>query len=176
VLRVKWNGKSVNRQGFLNFLALLATWRFNIFLRTLPMLTIRPASADDDNTIRRLIRAEGLDPTSLKWQNFKIAEWDGELAGIGQVKQYPGCRELGSLVTLKQYRKHGVASKLIEALETNQPRPLYLVCAGKMESFYRRFGYHTISWFEYPAVLKLKLSFMLPARLFGIRVLVMRKD
>jgi amino-acid N-acetyltransferase len=140
------------------------------------MLTIRPAAATDQPTIQRLIRAARLDPTSLKWQNFLVAEWDGELVGIGQVKPYPGCRELGSLVVLKQYRKNGIASKLIEALEALHPRPMYLLCPGHMEGFYNRFGYVTIGWMQAPPFLKLKTFITLPFKFFGIRVLIMRKD
>lgn len=138
-------------------------------------LHIREAHAEDASMIRRMVRAARLDPTSLDWRHFLIAEVEGHPVGIGQVKEYPGCQEMGSLVTLPAYRGRGVASALIEALEARAGRPLYLLCAARMEPYYQRFDYVTIPWRRAPWFLKLKLLPVLPLRLFGIRVLVMRK-
>lgn len=138
-------------------------------------INIRSATIADEEIIKQMIRKARLDPTSLKWQRFLIAEYENEIVGIGQVKQYPGCEELGSLVTKKAYRGQGIGGKLIAALEELAGRPLYLLCASHNESYYLRFGYETISWWDAPNFLKLKLSPTLLFRLFGIRVLIMRK-
>lgn len=140
------------------------------------MINIRDATEADDRTIKRMIRAARLDPTSLKWQNFLIAELDGQIVGIGQIKQYPGCEELGSLVTLPQYQGQGVATQIMHALEARAGRPLYLLCLDKMQPFYERFGYEVITWGEAPRFLKIKLIPGKIARLIGMRVLIMRKD
>lgn len=139
-------------------------------------ITIRPAQASDEATIKAMIRREKLDPTSLDWRNFLIAEHNGQMAGIGQVKRYWGCNELGSLVTEPEYRGQGIAGQLITALEAQAGLPLYLLCVSKLESFYQQFGYQTISWWDAPTVLRLKLAGAFTFRLFGIRVLVMRKS
>ncbi len=139
-------------------------------------IEIRPATAEDDATIKQMIREARLDPTSLKWQHFLIAEYEGRVVGIGQVKPYPGCEELGSLVTVREMRGKGVGRAMIAALEERAGRPLYLLCMDKMEPYYERFGYETISWWQAPSFLKIKLSPTLPLRVFGIRVLVMRKE
>lgn len=138
-------------------------------------ITIRPATESDSSIIKQMIRQAHLDPTSLKWQNFLIAEAEGEIVGIGQVKPLPNCEELGSLVTKRAYRGQGVGARLISELEARAGRPLYLICASKLGTYYQRFGYETISWWDAPTILKLKLTPALILRLFGIRVLVMRK-
>ncbi len=138
-------------------------------------ITIRPAVETDKRTIHQMIRDESLDPTSRDWRNFLIAEADGQIVGIGQIKPYPDCQELGSLVVLPDYRNRGVAGLLISALEAKANRPLYLVCESKMEPYYTRFGYQTIPFREAPRTLKLKLAASLPFRLFGVRVIAMRK-
>lgn len=138
-------------------------------------VSIRSATQSDEATIKQMIREARLDPTSLKWQNFLIAEYEGEIAGIGQIKKLPGCEELGSLVTKRKYRGQGVGGKLITELESRAGRPLYLLCAQHNESYYKRFNYRTISWWEAPAFLKLKVAPALPLRLFGLRVVIMRK-
>jgi amino-acid N-acetyltransferase len=139
-------------------------------------LTIRRATEADAPTIRQMVRVEGLDPTSLKWPNFLIAEVGGQITGIGQIKHYPGCEELGSLIVLEPYRGQGIAAALIKQLEAGAGRPLHLLCEWHMGSFYDRFGYRTIAWAAAPWVLKLKTLAALPALPFGIRVRIMRKD
>lgn len=137
---------------------------------------IRPATAADAKTIRQMVWQEHLDPTSLKWENFLVAEHEGNIVAIGQIKQYPGCEELGSLITDEAYRGLGLGGQVIAALEARAGRPLYLLCAAKMERFYQRFGYETITWWQAPTFLKLKLAPTIVFVPFGIRVLVMRKD
>jgi N-acetylglutamate synthase-like GNAT family acetyltransferase len=136
---------------------------------------IRPAQQSDEANIKAMIRREQLDPTSLKWSNFLVAECNGEIVGIGQIKRYPGCNELGSLVTLPEYRNKGIASRLIAELEAQAGFPLYLLCASGLESYYQRFGYQRISWWDAPRFLKLKVAPTILFRLFGIRILVMKK-
>jgi len=138
-------------------------------------VTIRPARPDDDAIIKQMVWQARLDPTSLKWQNFLVAEHNGEIAGIGQVKPHADCRELGSLVTKGSYRGQGIASQIIDALQQNARFPLYLMCAAQMEAFYQGFGYQRISWWAAPRTLKLKLAPAILFRIVGIRVLVMCK-
>ena len=141
-------------------------------------VTIREARADDDALIKQMIRQARLDPTKLLWQNFLLAEVNGEVVGIGQVRHHAdGARELGSLVTKKGYKGKGVAGQIIAALEERNPRPMYLFCASKMEPFYNRFGYHTVQEArELPWALRRKYRLAQLMRLFGVRVLIMRKD
>lgn len=137
---------------------------------------IREAHADDEAVIKQMIRAAQLDPTSLKWKNFLVAEADNKIVSIGQLKPYPGCQELGSLVTLREYRGRGIAASIIASLEEKADFPLYLLCLEKMVPYYQRFGYQVIRWWEAPYFLKLKTSPTIPLRLFGLRVSIMRKD
>lgn len=139
------------------------------------MPQIRPATAADDVTIKSMINRAQLDPSNVHWENFLIAEHDGRIVGIGQLKPYPDCTELGSLVTLRDYRGKGVASQIIAALEAKATFPLYLLCRDLMEAYYERFGYRSIPWREAPRSLKIKLSLTWIFRIFGIRVLVMKK-
>lgn len=141
-------------------------------------ITIREARAEDDTLIKQMIREARLDPTKLLWQNFLMAEMDGQVVGIGQVRHHAdGARELGSLVTKKGYKGKGVAGAIIAALEARYPKPMYLFCASKMEPFYNRFGYQTVQAArDIPWAMRRKYRLAQILRVFGIRVLVMRKD
>lgn len=139
------------------------------------MADLRRAAAADAPTIRAMIRREHLDPTSIHWRNFLVAEADGQIVGIGQVKHLRGCNELGSLVVLPAYRGRGIAAQLIVALGAEAGLPLYLLCRDSLVPYYSRFGFRDIPFAAAPGILKLKL---LPAgllRLAGLRIAVMRK-
>lgn len=143
------------------------------------IVTIRPAIAAESTLIKSMVRAENLDPTSLNWRHFLVAEADIDgvprIVGIGQIKEYPGCQELGSLIVLPEYRGEGIAGILMAALEDRAGRPLYLMCAEKMQPFYEQHDYEQIGFVSAPAALKVKLAASLIFRLFGVRVIVMRK-
>jgi amino-acid N-acetyltransferase len=140
------------------------------------MTTIRPATEADDAIIKRMVRAERLDPTSLKWEHFLVAEEDGQIVGIGQIREHKGCQELGSLVVLPAYRGRGIGAQLISELEKRAGRPLYLLCRHAMSSYYAQFGYQPVPYHDMPPALQKKFLMSLGLRIFNIRVVVMRID
>lgn len=139
--------------------------------------TIRRATAADQAVIKAIVGQAGLDPFNLKWPNFVLAEVDGQIAGIGQIRPYPNCPELGSIVTLPEHRRQGIATRIIETLLDGRTDTIYLECAGRMASYYTRFDFREIPWQQAPMPLKLKagLGNML-GRLFGFRIAVMKRE
>jgi N-acetylglutamate synthase-like GNAT family acetyltransferase len=109
-------------------------------------ISIRPAVLQDEQTIRAIIRKEGLNPLSLHWKNFLLAE-DAQrrIVGIGAVKTHgDGSRELASIAVLPECRGRGVARAVICALLAREGGPLYLTCRDTMTGFYERFGFREI--------------------------------
>jgi amino-acid N-acetyltransferase len=139
-------------------------------------LHIRPATEQDDTTIKQMVSREHLDPTSVKWRHFLVAERDGKIVGIGQVKEYPGCLELGSLVVLREYRGQGIAGELIRALEARAGRPLYLTCRSRMQHYYAGFGYERIPILKAPPAILWKLLFTRLFLVVGVRIVLMVKE
>jgi N-acetylglutamate synthase-like GNAT family acetyltransferase len=137
-------------------------------------VTIRPARPEDAATIRRMVRGAGLDPTSLHWPNFLVAENEGRVIGVGQVKPYRGSRELGSLVVLKSYRGQGVGSMIVRALIERESGDLYLLSRDRLEAYYARFGFRRVGWRDLRGVVRRKYTFVQVFRvLFGVRVIAM---
>lgn len=135
---------------------------------------IRHARPDEQRLIRQMVRAVGLDPTNLKWQNFVVAELDREVVGIGQIRRSPSCHELGSLVVKPAYRGQGLARLIIEALLAEESGDVYLECESSRVPIYRRFGFEEIRWQDAPMPLKLKAGFGNSiGRLAGWRIAVM---
>jgi hypothetical protein len=48
----------------------------------------RAAIASDQLTFDSVVRAAQVNPRDLKWPNFILAKSEGQIAGVGQVKQH----------------------------------------------------------------------------------------
>lgn len=138
-------------------------------------ISIRPARVEDTRAIKRMVRGAGLDPTLLRWENFLVAEKDGNVVGIGQVKPYRGARELGSLVVLKAYRRQGIGAAIIRVLIEREPGALFLLCRDRLESYYARFGFRRVGLRDLRGAVRLKYAFALLGRAAGVRVIAMRR-
>jgi amino-acid N-acetyltransferase len=119
--------------------------------------TLRRAIANDQATIKRMVYAARLDRSSLHWSHFIVAELPQiGIVGIGQIRPYRNCPELGSLLVLKSYRNLGIASQIVYALLASRPAPIYLECASYNLPYYLRFGFYEIPWHQAPWPLSLK--------------------
>ena len=137
---------------------------------------IRPACAQDMRSIRMLVWRAKLDPTQLRWEQFWVIECRGDLVACGQLRNFTGAQELGSLVVAKDWRDRGLGTYLAKYLIQQATEPLYLECLGKrLASFYTRFGFVEAAWQELPESLKFKLGLsQLAKTLFRIPVTIMK--
>ena len=139
---------------------------------TLPAITLRSATRDDAPVIRRLVRQARINPFSLDWRRFLLAvEADGAIAGCIQVKPHAdGTREMASLVVAPGRQGRGIARILIEAIQAEHPRPLYLTCRGVLQPLYRKFGFRSLQKSEMPSY------FLRIRRFFEVMRFVLRFD
>ncbi|MCL4267810.1 MAG: GNAT family N-acetyltransferase [Anaerolineae bacterium] len=105
--------------------------------------TLRPATQADQKAIKALIREVGINPMGLDWRRFVVAvDEAGQLIGCGQVKPHrDGTRELASIAVRKGWRRQGVARAIIERLQEEHGRPLWLTCVDRLVPFYEPFGF-----------------------------------
>lgn len=110
------------------------------------IFTLRQAIEADLPAISDLIETAGINPRGLDWRRFLIAvDGDDHLVGSGQVKIHlDGSLELASIAVQPEWRKQGVARAIILKLLETHPRPLYLVCRGRLGTFYEKFGFVVI--------------------------------
>jgi N-acetylglutamate synthase-like GNAT family acetyltransferase len=107
-------------------------------------VVIRPATEADQAEIKRIVRSSNINPFSLRWPRFLVAEDQGRIVGVGQVKQHgDGSRELASIAGIPEYRHKGIATAVVNALLARESGVLYLTCRRQMEPFYNRFGFVT---------------------------------
>jgi N-acetylglutamate synthase-like GNAT family acetyltransferase len=117
-------------------------------------LTIRPAAAGDQSAITAMVRAAKLNPFRLRWRDFLVAEMDGRIVGVGQVRPHgDGSRELASLVVTSDHRGAGIGSQLVGALLAREAGPVYLFCREQLAAFYTPFGFERQDPRELPAAL-----------------------
>jgi N-acetylglutamate synthase-like GNAT family acetyltransferase len=115
-------------------------------------ITIRPAAQEDQETIVSLIRQAKLNPRHLHWQNFLIAEENGQVIGIRQVKVHAqGTREVASGFVLPEYRRQGISARLMEELLARESGPLYTMVNQKRASYYEKFGFRQVAVENLPA-------------------------
>jgi N-acetylglutamate synthase-like GNAT family acetyltransferase len=141
-------------------------------------LTIRPATEADQPTVRRLIKAANLNPMSLHWPNFLMAEEDGAIVGLGQVKTHgDGSRELASIAVVPASQGQGIGSTIIKALLARERGVLHLTCQRQLQGYYERFGFSRLEPAEFPPYFRRMIPIInLVARFVGTQILVMRRE
>ena len=113
---------------------------------------IRPAREEDQETIVSFIRQAKLNPRNLKWQNFLVAEDNGNVVGVRQVKVYEqGTREIASGFVLPEYRRQGISAELMKALLARETGPLYTMVNEKRAPYYEPFGFRRVDVSQLPS-------------------------
>jgi N-acetylglutamate synthase-like GNAT family acetyltransferase len=142
-------------------------------------LTIRVATEADQAMIRRLIKEAHLNPMSLDWPNFVVAEEEGAIVGVGQVKAHKdGSRELASIAVVPARQGQGIGRALIVTLLAREAgNVLHLTCRRDLQGYYERFDFRRLEAAEYPRFFKRVVPLVnLVMRMFGTRILVMRRE
>jgi N-acetylglutamate synthase-like GNAT family acetyltransferase len=106
-------------------------------------IILRAATVADQPSITRLVRAARLNPLRLHWANFVVAEdlSTHAVVGVGQLRPHGRDLELASLVVVDGLRGRGIGAALVRTLISRASGPLYLMCEGKLATYYRRFGF-----------------------------------
>ena len=115
---------------------------------------IRPATAADQRAIRAWVWWARLNPVNLHWRNFVVAEVEGQMAGIGQLRHHAdGSLEMASLVVAPAYRGRGIGSQIVRALLAGRQGPIYLFCENGLQPYYTRLGFEPVQQADLPPAL-----------------------
>ncbi|MBI3763052.1 MAG: GNAT family N-acetyltransferase [Chloroflexi bacterium] len=113
--------------------------------------TLRPATESDQPIIVFIVNEGRINPRGLGWPNFIVAESEGKVVGVGQVKQHgDGSRELASIAVRPPFKRQGIGNAICRTLIERESSTLYLMCRGQLESYYTRFGFRKIGPDEMP--------------------------
>jgi N-acetylglutamate synthase-like GNAT family acetyltransferase len=115
-------------------------------------ITIRPAREEEQETIVSLVHQAKINPRNLHWQNFLVAEANGQIVGIRQIKVYAqGTREAASGFVLPEYRRQGISARLMNELLARETGPVYTMVNEKWVPYYEQFGFRRVNVSQLPA-------------------------
>lgn len=143
-------------------------------------VTIRPATEGDQPTIRRLINEARINRFGLNfWPNFVLAEEDGQVVGLGQVKAHTdGSRELASIAVVPGRQREGIGTAIIKALLAREADTvLHLTCRRELEGYYKRFGFARVEPAAYSPYFRRTVAMVnVIGRFVGLHIIVMRRE
>ncbi|MBO9998685.1 MAG: GNAT family N-acetyltransferase [Cyanobacteria bacterium SID2] len=126
-----------------------------------PESTLRRATVEDLPGIRGLVFRAFLDPTQLRWQQFWVLEIDRRIIACGQLREFDGVQELGSLVVARDWRHRGIGTAMAKHLIEQATRSLYVDCLGKrLCLFYQRLGFVEMTDDDIPPQLHLRYGIL----------------
>ncbi|UCG82068.1 MAG: GNAT family N-acetyltransferase [Dehalococcoidia bacterium] len=103
-------------------------------------IKLRKANITDMPIIEAYIEAFRLDNENLKYEQFTVAEENGNIVGFGRIKQYEYCSELGCVAVLEDCRNRSVGSALVRKLMQDFPRNDIWITTDIPE-YFERFGF-----------------------------------
>ena len=119
---------------------------------------VRRATPADQQIITRLVRQARLNPRSLHWDRFVVAEADGDVFGVAQVRRHrDGSLELASLVVRPDARGRGVAGNMIEMLMDGEIGPIFMLTDRRFADHYQRWGFRPVAPSDLPGTMRRQL-------------------
>ena len=112
-------------------------------------MEIRPATADDAELVRALLRACGLpvDGVPADLESLFVASVDGRIVGVAGLELHGRDGLIRSVAVAPQFRDHNLASRLCTAVENRAERigvrRLFLL-TETAERFFMKRGYNAI--------------------------------
>lgn len=114
-------------------------------------MEIRRARAEDQQAITALVRGAKLNPAGLHWEGFVVAEQDGRLVGVVQLRRHPdSATEMASLVIDAESRGQGIAARMFDLLLADETGPVHAVLDRRHLDSYARWGFGPIDPGELP--------------------------
>ena len=118
-------------------------------------ISVRRAVETDQAAIESLVWSAAVNPRDIRWRRFLVAEKDGRIVGVQQVRVHRGgTREVASRVVLPQYRRRGIGTELMRVSLAGESGPLYVQCSEKWAPYYERFGFRRVELSELPPDLR----------------------
>ena len=115
-------------------------------------ISIRPARQADQEAIVSFVRQAKINPRNLHWENFMVAEENGQIIGIRQIKRHSqGTSEVASGFVLPEYRRRGISAQLMNELLARETGPIYTMVNEKRAAYYEQFGFRRVDVDQLPA-------------------------
>lgn len=155
-----------------------------IYNRATMTVIIRSAAQTDQPVITAFIRQARINPRNIDWQRFLVAEENGQVLGMRQVKIHAGgTREVASGFVLPQHRGRGISAQLMNEILKREKGVLFLLCNRKWSGYYEGFGFKVVPPTSLPAdlrreywIAKAITSVLSVFAAGGLRIIPMKRD
>ncbi len=117
-----------------------------------------------------------LDPSVILFNPRLYLIKDRTIKSFLTLKKYNGFYELKTLYTFPGYRGKGYADKLLRYVISDISKNLVLQCDSKLEKFYLRYGFKRTKMYSTAYSLREKLFNVFLSKIFGYKIITMRKD
>lgn len=109
------------------------------------MINIKPAALNDATWINEQYKSIDFMLSDISNEYILISESDGKKCGLGRITKVDNRSvEMGGIYVLPEFRKKGIARKIVQELLDNNPYPeKYVWCIpfGHLSEFYQSFGF-----------------------------------
>jgi N-acetylglutamate synthase-like GNAT family acetyltransferase len=99
----------------------------------------RPAKESDEQAIMKIVASQDLLYKTLHFNAFHLAEIDGKIGSVLRLEAFDHFYFLSSLGTDQALEGHGLASGLIQSIQKNITKPIYLYTI--IPGFFTRLGF-----------------------------------
>ncbi len=103
-------------------------------------LHVRRACAADHATILELTRALELDYANMDLSCFWVAELDGVIVGMAELKELETCSLLSCVGVREELQGRGIGHELVDRVVREAHHPVYLYTL--VPDFFRKAGFH----------------------------------
>ena len=103
------------------------------------MITIRKARDADKPQVIRILKDTDIYYSALKFEDFWVAEEEGEILGCAQLEEYPAFYYLGSLGVAVEHEGKGIARMLLNPLLKRLKKDTYIYTI--IPEFFKKFDF-----------------------------------
>jgi len=139
----------------------------------------RKSNKNDLSQISALLKALDLNVANIIADGFFVAVNGQRVLGCARIiEMNDGDIELASMAVVKECRRQGIGSKIIQMLlGSEKRRPVYLMCRRRNQKFYEKQGFREIQDDLLPAVYKSKVDLTISAarRVTGDGLVMIKK-
>jgi uncharacterized membrane protein YdjX (TVP38/TMEM64 family)/GNAT superfamily N-acetyltransferase len=115
-----------------------------------------------------------LDPSVIILNSRVYALYSPDLKCFCTIKHWKGFVELGTVYTLRAYRKKGYMRSLLS--HVLKGKKVFVLCGQDLEGFYEQFGFHRVQSAPRWLLLRVKWFNTLLSRMFGYKLLIMLRE
>ncbi|HET6515990.1 MAG TPA: GNAT family N-acetyltransferase [Thermodesulfovibrionales bacterium] len=105
-------------------------------------ISIRQATEGDSDFIKDRLRQHNFDVSDFNYQDFVVAQEDGEPIGFGRLRKTGPMHEIGNVTVIEERRGQGIGSLIIRHLiDTSSTRMVVVYVTRDLIPYFEKLGF-----------------------------------